>query len=408
MSFGSKYVPLLGVNTDLAYTLLPNNLATFIKNLVYSTTDTSDGGKSRGANTGIFKTMQSTKEYEAGFTLPAGVNTHIGSFSSKETRQVFVMVHNSNGDHTVYILNGETQTTSILYQDPILNFQLNPEHYFHFGAANIWVLYIADPVTGEKKKKTFFNFTDGYNPQRTICVEDSIATGGFNSDLFPYFTGDYDKDIFINMGVPAPQDCVQIEDVPLDAESRQLNNKILFNTWQFRLRYIDVFGRPSEYGIISDILIPGINDGLSLSSNISRCVDLTFDAPTPLIDKKEIAYRNCNSSQWYTADTLDLYDGSPLGEWWLRQRNPDVDYDAGTGKIKYRFCADKECNPISPDLTNRIESGQPLTSYGVSSVGKSNALSNNKYGFNPYPKSLRDKIHINVEYPDAPDQPATG
>ena len=137
MSFGQKYVPLLGVNTDLAYTLLPNNLATFIKNLVYATTDTSDGGKSRGANTGIFKTMQSTKEYEVGFTLPAGTNTHIGSFSSKETRQVFVMVHNSNGDHTVYILNGETQTTSILYQDPILNFQLNPEHYFHFGAANI-------------------------------------------------------------------------------------------------------------------------------------------------------------------------------------------------------------------------------------------------------------------------------
>jgi len=405
MSFGSKYVPLLGVNTDLAYTLLPNNLATFIKNLIYATTDTSDGGKSRGANTGIFKTMQSTKEYEAGFTLPAGTNTHVGSFSSKETRQVFVMVHNSNGDHTVYILNGETQTTSILYQDPILNFQLNPEHYFHFGAANIWVLYIADPLTGEKKKKTFFNFTDGYNPQRTISVEDSVATGGFNSDLFPYFTGDYDKDIFINMGVPAPQDCVQIEYVPLDAESRQLNNKVLFNTWQFRTRDIDVWGRPSEYGIISEISIPGINDCLSLSSNISRCYDLIFDAPSPMIDKKEIAYRNCNSSQWYTADTLDLYDGSPLGEWWLRQRNPDVDYDAGTGKIKYRFCADKECNPIDPTLTNRIQSDQPLTSYGVASVGKSNALSNNKYGFNPYPKSLRDKIHITVEYPDTPDNP---
>jgi len=407
MAFGEKYVPLLGVNTDLAYTLLPNNLATFIKNLVYATTDTSDGGKSRGANTGIFKTMQSTKEYEVGFTLPEGTNTHVGSFSSKETRQVFVMVHNSEGDHTVYILNGETQTTTILYQDPILNFQLNPEHYFHLGAANIWVLYIADPITGEKKRKTFFNFTDGYNPQRTICVEDSVATGGFNSDLFPYFTGEYDKDIFINMGVPAPQDCIEIETVPLTEDQRQLNNKILFNTWQFRLRYIDVWGRPSEYSIISDVLIPGINDCLSQSSNISRCVDLTFDAPPPLVDKVEVAYRNCNSSQWYTSDTLDLFDGSPLGDWWLRQRNDEVDYDAGTGKITYRFCADKECNPIAVELTNRTESGQPLTSYVVASVGKSNALANNKYGFNPYPKSLMDKIHITVEYPDAPDQPLT-
>lgn len=404
MGFSEKYIPLQGVNVDLAAPLLPINKASFIKNLVYSLEDTSDSTKSKGSDTGLFKTYQSNQPYIKDFILPAGTNYCIGALSSKETRQVFAWIYNDRGNHTLYVLNGSTQTMDIILQGPQLNLQLNPEHFIHYGGANVWVLYITNPDDGLKKTKTFLTWTDNYNPQRFTCVQDAIATGGFNPDRFQYFSGEYNHDAFINAGVAPYQECVQVTEVPVTEESQKKNNNRLFKTWQFRLRYIDIWGRPSEYSIISDLYIPGLNDCLSSSTNISRCVDLTFDTPPPNVDKVEIAYRNCNDLQWYSAETLNLYSGSNLGEWWNRTGNKDIVYNSDGSKIIYRFCADHECAPISPALTTRLFNPIPNRSVSAAPIGKTQAYSNNEYGFNPLPQSILDKMFFTVEPPDAPAQ----
>src|SRR5690606_29253228 len=135
------------------------------------------------------------------------------------------------------------------------------------------------------------NYTDGHNQQRFTCVEDAIATGGFDADLFPFFGGDYDPNIFLNAGVAPPTQCIDISEIPITPESEKRNNTLLFYGWQFASRYIDVWGRPSEYGIRSDLYIPGINDCISSSSNIPNCIQLLLEVPPKNIDKIEIAYR---------------------------------------------------------------------------------------------------------------------
>jgi len=401
MSFGDVYIPLLGVNTDLAPSKLPKNMATFIKNLTYAIQDTADGGKSAGADTGIFKTMQSNQRYISDLTLPDGDNYCIGALSSRETKQVFAWIYNSNKNHTVYVLNGETQTLDIMLRGSYLNLQLNPENFIHVGDAALQILYITDPDTGEKKRKTFITWCDNYNPNRFTCVEDAIATGGFNKNLIGYFSGNYDFENWINVGVAPDQDCIGIEEVPVTEESEQKNNTMLFKTWQFRTRWYDVWGRPSDYSIISDAYIPGLNDCLSSSANIARCIDLSFNTPPPNINKVEIAYRNCNDLQWYTSDTLELFNGSNLGNWWERQRNPDINYSADGSKIIYRFCADHECQPISPAVTTRLFNPVPNKSVGVAQLGKTFGYYNNEYGNNPIPKSTLDKIKKSVILPDS-------
>ena len=107
MGFGEKIIPLGGVNTDLHESLMPPNLATFIKNLVYEITDTADAGATKGSQTGVFKPLQSNALYINNLVIPGGYNQIIGAFSFRELRQVFVCLFNENGNHLIYRLNGE-------------------------------------------------------------------------------------------------------------------------------------------------------------------------------------------------------------------------------------------------------------------------------------------------------------
>lgn len=398
MAFGEKIIPLRGVNTDLHESLMPPDLATFIKNLVYEVTDTADAGATRGSQTGVFKPCESNGVYVEDFALPAGFNQCIGAFAFRELRQVFAFIYNDQADHTVYRINGSNQTIDIVYQGSCLNFQLNPQYFIAQGGCWLEQSFVSDPLSGQQRVRTYLMFVEGFegNCQRNICVEDSIATDSFNDTLFPYFNGNYDRCDLINFGVLTPSDCIGITEVPATVSSNVQNNKLLFNTWQFRLLYADVWGRPSEHGIISTMYIPAAGDCIASSSGLSRCVDLAFDAPPPYINSVQVEYRNCNSQQWYLSDILELYDGSPLGDWWLRQRNSAVNFDSSTNKITYQFCADKECDPIAPADTNRLFNPLPRTSQSVTEVGSFIALANNRDGFLPFSQTLKDKISFTV------------
>lgn len=378
------------------------NMARFIKNLNYDISDTSNSNTDKGGQTGVGKPIQSNEKYIANLVLPDGYNQFIGAFSFKETKEVFVFVYNDTKYHTIYRLNGANQTYNIVYQSPLLNFQINPENFIHQGASWLEVVYLTDPVTGAKLRRSFLFFTDGFNPQRVIAVEDSIATTGFDDRLFPYFSGTYDRSWLINMGVPTPKDCIQIKEVEPDLTITQ-NNRLLFQTWQFRLMYVDVWGRPSEHGIISDQYLPGAGNCNPSSANLARCLSLIFDAPPPYIDAIQIEYRNCNDNIWKISETIKLYSGSNIGEWWTRVRNTEINYNASTKKITYQFCADKECEVISTTETDRLVNPMPRTSYGLTKIDKFIALSNNKDGFLPFAKDLKDKIKLVVTSPTDAD-----
>jgi len=394
MSTGVRLLPQR-IDIDKYPALNTPDTALYIKNLVYDMTDTSTATDSQGSATGVYKPLQSIVKYISNLVLPDNPedNFPIGHYDCKETREVFVFIHNKNGNHTIYKLNGGNATYDIIYQGVELDFQLSPEYFIHQGGAYLEIIYLTNPITGEKVRRSLLMFTDGFGDQRQICVEDAIATNGYDPALFTHFAGNYDRKVLINMGVPTPHDCIEVSEVSNDNPTE--NNALLFQTWQWRIRDIDVWGRPSEWGIISDTYIPFGNDCISTASGLPRCVDLTFNKRAPHINQVEIAYRNCNSTQWNLTDTLNLYDGSPIGEWWLRSPNPDVTVSGD--KIVYRFCADKKCQPISPTETNRVSNPQPRSSQALAKIDDFVALFNNKDGFLPFSEELKSKIKITVD-----------
>jgi hypothetical protein len=404
MAFGQKYLPLR-MDLDSHESLVAGNAARYIKNLIYSLDDTSIEGIGQGAQTGVYKPLPSNRVYVDDFEYP------IGRYTCKELNQAFWMTYNDQGNHSVHRINGSDQSIDVVYVGPALNFTLNPENFIHIGACWLEIVSIEDPDTGEEVYRTFLFFTDGADDQHCICVEDSIATGGFNPVEFPFFAGDYDPKILITMATPTPVDCIEVVEVPLDQTSAQLSNDLILNTWQFRIRTYDVWGKPSEYGIFSDLYIPGGGGCVQSSTNLARCLNLIFDAPPPHINQVEIAYRNCNVTQWYTAATLNLYIGSPLGEWWTRSRNtgttyPFFSYDSNTRKITYTFCAEQGCDPIAPATTSRLYNPIPRTSEALTKINQFVSLSNNKDGFLPWSQELLDQFTITVIPPSGTSNPA--
>lgn len=400
-----RLLPSNGVNTDLGEAYMPSNMARFIKNLSYVLTDTSESDPSSKGGTGYFKPLERNQIYDAEFILPGlPIDNHnAGSYCSKEENCVLFLNYNKNGDHGLYLILGDSDTVQTVYQKSCLNLQLKPEHFLHEGGGWLEVFNFIDPNIGLNRKRSYFMFTDGYNPMRFICIEDSIATNGFDSSLFPYFINPHPECLLINAGVPTPSDCITITEVPNDNPAA--TNNLRFNTWQFRVMAIDVYGRVSEHGKISDIYIPGTNDCIGASELLARCLDITFDAGNALIDKFQIEYRNCNDEQWFVDTTLFLYKGSNLGDWWLRERNESVSYNPDTHQITYRFCRDKECNPIPIEETNRTQNPLPKITQSVAKVGKAVSVWDNNHGFNPFGNDIMDEISVTVTPPNPSDSP---
>ncbi|MEO7048934.1 MAG: hypothetical protein ABI091_26765 [Ferruginibacter sp.] len=399
---GQKLIYLDGLQLDVAPQFMKDTQARYVKNLWSQLTDLGEAGTSNGAQAGVLKPLPSNEIY-CPLQLPSGDNHAIGSFPSTETKELYVLVFNSFNNHTIFRIDGINSTCEIVKIDPCFNFKLDPKYFI--GEGQIWleVVYLINPDTTEPISKKDLYWTDGYNYQGYLRVEDSIATNGFDPINYPYFAGTYDKCSLVRMGLPTPDDCIKLNQVPFNTETDiGKNNNEKFSTWQFRILDIDVFGRPSEHGIISDLYYISNNSCLSASDQLSRCVALTFPAGNPIIDKKQIEYRNCNDEQWYIDSVIDLYQGSNIGEWWRRIRNPNLTYNATTNEITYNFCKDKLCDPIDPTETNRTAPGLARTSQALTKIGKSIALANNKDGFPPFSKvNVLDKISMEVIKPVA-------
>lgn len=390
------------MNLDVAPQYLKPTQARFVKNLYYQLTDFGDAQDSKGSNTGVQKPLTSNEIYYP-YTLPSGNNHVIGVLPSIQTSELYVFVYNSLSNHFIFRVNGDQRTIDALAPSSCFNFQLKPEYFIGEGQCHIEISYVPNPDTGEVETKKDLYWTDGFNYQGFLRFDDYLATNGFDENSFNYFIGDYDKCQMLRMGIPTPSDCIKIEQVPFDITTDiGKNNNINYSSWQFRILFIDVFGRPSEHGMISDLFYLSNNSCLSASDMLSRCVNLTFDAGNPLVDNIQIEYRNCNDTQWYLDYVLPLYNGSNLSEWWLRERNQDVNYNATTNEITYKFCKDKLCDPIDPTETRRTEPQLPRVSQAIAKVGSDIALANNLYGFPPFSKKdILDKLSATVTNPVA-------
>lgn len=394
-------------NTDLSENYFDQFTARFIKNLTANVSANAISGTAKaGQNTAVQKPLQSNEIYCTLDNVPEGENVVIHAKGFPQVNRVYCFVFNSLGNHFIYRINGDSRTCEKVFQDKdgtCLSFILDPKYFIHESGSWLEVFTLVDPETGQVLVKEELYWTDGLNYQGYLRVQDSIDTNSFDPVLFPYFQGNYNKCWLTRMGLSTPKDCIGVAEIQRTDADAGANNRLLFNTWQFRLRYTDVWGRVSEHGIISDEYVPGINDCLAVSDKLARCLNLTFDAGNPTINTIEVEWRNCNDESWKREETLFLWKGSNIGKWWLRQRNTDIIYNPETNKITYRFCRDKECDPVDTNETNKLQPGQPKISQVLTKFNNEIGLLNNKDGFNPFPQELLKKFSLQVTPPQQID-----
>lgn len=397
MAQGLPILPV-SVNTNVTSQLLPPNVARFIKNLTNKKGANGTETTSIGLNEDILKPLQANELYGQLNNVPLGTNYVIGARWWDTVNEVYVWCWNSKGNHFVYRIRCYDGVVEMVKVDKNFNFKLNPENFIHENGCWLEPVKIIDPFTGETLIKRDLYFTDAENFQRYLRVDDCIASNGFDPALYPYFSGTYDPNIPISMGVPSLDYCIGVQEIPITGTANELNNELLYQTWKFRAKGTDVFGRPSEHGIIA-FYKPGINDCLASSDNVPRCLTLTVIVDNPFIDTVDIEYLNDNGTVWYKTETVYLYQGSAVGQWWLRPRNPNIIFDNNTNQLSVIFCDEGEHQAVPTTETSRLDNPLPNKSVGMVKLTKRLGLFNNWSGFNPLPQDLLNKIKLSIEYP---------
>lgn len=383
------------INTDISAENLPENVCRFIKNMTIK----------KGANGTIYvghneekqKPLQANEIY-APITVPTGTSYCFSSKYFDVVNEIYCWCWNSEGNHFLYRILCGNSTVQMIKIDKNFNFQLSPEYFIHECASALELIKVVDPATGDYIEKRDLYWTDNFNYQCYLRIEDCIASNGFDESTYPLFSNfDYNRDILIRMGIPTPKNCLTVVSSPITDFDKTQPNGLLYQSIQFRISVTDVYGRPSVHSIISDLYIPGINDCFTASSSLSRCVDISFNIDNPLWDTVDIEYAINNSTQWYTSDTLFLYIGSPLGQWWLRPRNSALNFSGNT--VTYHFCLNSERIPIDPNETDLLDNALPMKSEVLLQLGSRICLANNEDGFTPVPVDEKQKVQVIVEPP---------
>lgn len=395
---------------DLDELRLPQDAVQFMKNLTANVGQNPESTVLAGANMEIFKPLEGNTELLV--ALPDGLNYCVGFYSSEQTNEGYFFIWNSNTDHSIWVISGDIGTIRKVYQSSLLPFELKPEDFISEGRCTVELRSFINPATGLEDNYKFLIFTNNQLRQYYISVQDSIATNSFTSS--PYFDGAgtfYDPATLVHLGVPTPLSCIGIAPVTPSGGDEAMQNLIVRTALQFRVKFIDVFGRESEHGIISNDYISIVGGGcISAANNMPRCVDLSFDAGNPLVDTIQIEYRtwvgndtgSSLQSGWVKYDTINKWINVPGQQWY--QRAPNIAYyDVTTNKITYRFCGDKSQEPIPDSETARVQPGLPIVSNGVLSLNKRIVLSNNVHDFQPIdPAQIAKVTYAPVIPPDTP------
>lgn len=408
MPLGFLLKAVQGVDYDSDELYKSPEHAAFIKNMCLDLNDNSsaiDGTVgAEGDNSGVFTPIESN-EVLCPMPLPSGANYVIGFHESQETNEAYVFVFNSLRNHLIYVIDGYTSRCQVVRMSSCLNFKLVPGHYIAAGRCVLQTYCYYNKATSAVENKKYLIFTDNQPPIKFISVTDSIATNGFS---LPFFKNDNCTECdMLALAVPTPTSCIGIKEVARDGTDNRdnlLNNK----AWQWRVKFIDVWNRETEHGIISDLWYSSLSACMQESSSQARCLKLTFDSGCAAIVKIQIEFRIWQAndpllsvpSDWFLHDTIDKYDQSnPLLQWYRRAKNPLLNYNPATNHIDYVFCADKGTTALPIEQTSRNENPITRAASSVFNINKSIGTANHLRGFAPLNSGVLKNVKFTVEKP---------
>ena len=408
-----------GVALDFSQQSIPENVAIFIKNMTKDMALNPGASSGAGFDAGEWTPIEGNTALELPSTpVTASPIYCVGTFYSQQTNELyFFMGFPSGASVNALFVMDSTGVIQLVFQGAQLPTNADPSTFIAEGRCTMELREIKDPVTGVETNFKFLIFTNSVGNQSLIEITSCIATSGYTTPsgaIGQRFYGSgsfYDPSELTLLGVPTPNGQIGIVPLSSTPDDLLLQNNMVREGYQFRVKFIDIFGRESEHGIISDNYISGVGGGCIQTSNgMPRCVDITFPSGNPFVQNIVIEYRQwvgddrggVIATNWKQYDTITKWVGDGI-EWW--EQNVDTTgvsftWDSATNLITYKFCGDRNSIPIEDAETARTQPGIPRTSNGVASVGTSIVLSNNTYGFQPISPAAMALITLGVTTPD--------
>lgn len=396
--------------TDKSEAYISSNEATFLKNyrIGFNKNQLKDGND--GGNYGVGTGYNSTTKLPDIQGLPEGTNLCVLTKNAIETNELYVGYWNSNGIHTIYVIDGSTLEVNIVDIGSHLNFSADPKYRMPDHRCLLRVFYTSDHEEDRTIKEKILIYTDGYNWQRWIPVRAAVATGGFDAEKFPYFklhAPHYDRQEFINYAVHPPMLPPVLTPVAVSPADYGKPNNLVDKSIQIAYVYILTDGRTST---LSPYSVPHVYARSGCSGNDAnavRCLKVDLYAGSALVEKIQVLHRSCGGN-WQLYDTIEKFsncqenDSAMLGTNYWERVNPwsGLDYDAESNTISYRYCGDKESSIYSKDDALRIQNDLPIASTAITPAGDTVLMGNNKYFYDNFECDLLSDFEIFVEHRD--------
>ena len=406
----------LFINTDSGVKNLQPTEALFLKDVEISVNkngnqETGTANPSGEGQNEYMLTPVNSNIVVPDYLLPEGFNKHIGSFESKQTNEVYCFTYNSEGNHCIHVINGDTGTVNKI-QYPYLNFGDGQENYI---ADNRCILRVIRDANNNIVEKILL-FTDYKGWQKYVLVVTAIATDSFNDVTYPYWVTKqphFDRRELVEWAVRPPMFMPEFIKLPNTPTDKGTPNRVLDIGFEFCMDFNNTDGRETT---VSPWSLPAIiksTDYLSNPDLIQKKYELTLCAGSPLTEKINIYVRQTTQSAdsdlqntfgpWYLYDTIYKFNQSKnnvvIGtQYWLRT-NPwaAYSYDSDLNTIKYIFDNTKAGIPVDQSKF-RVENDLPQISAAVADAGDAAMLGNNRHQYDNFSAEITENIGVSVVY----------
>lgn len=275
-----------GMNSDSSPELFPEGESRYRLNVRVIN---SENGEDQSA-----ETMKGNSSVS--YTLPAGLNTVIGSKEYKGTGKVYYFIRNSLTDHSILEYTISSNTIALVFQDAILNFSLSH-------------LITGINIVELDSSKHLLYWTDFYNRPRKLNIEKAKYYSAGNYTLG--YKSPFDETILNRIKVPPTFPPTYV----WDNDTNQLVNHLFKRLFQFKVQFVYDDYEVSAWSPISDYVmpittLPTVNPTGEDFASQDNMITITVPTGSSIVTKIRIAAKELSS----TADPISPFDFSLIAE----------------------------------------------------------------------------------------------
>lgn len=399
------------LNTDSSYRDLKEDESPYMKGLSWdiNANPGSDIGTANPSGEGqnLFAlTPARSNSAISGIELPAGYNKSYGTFESKVTNELYHFNYNGNGNHGIYVIDGNTGSYLKVIEDPELGFTEYQEHTVFKRVA----LRVQKDKTGAIIEKHLL-WTDSQKWQGWVNVIAAIGSDGFNDSLHPYWKTTpphFDRRELLEWPVRPPMIRPELSVIPNDITDIGVINRVADKNFRIAYSFEYTDGRPTTASPYSLPLQIKTEEYVNNLDNMPKRASVLLSAGSPMVEKIKIYVQRADSTNsidstavygdWILYDTIDKFQTSPTGQYWLREQPWSLfNYDPVNNTIEYIFDNSKVGSTVSQQDVSRIQSDMPQLSNALTDIDNAVLLCNNRYLYGNLPSSITDKFNVTVK-----------